>query len=153
MATKMEMDPTERIRESIESNLGELLLAAEKLQAAIAVLGEDSPGKRRNPPRRRSSGEPHKRDSAQQRSRRQSRTRGDANPSSTSPRSHRAGTSSKVKAKLIDANGEPMTAGEIAASTGLGRNSVGATLNRLCKAGEVRKAKRGFYIPKQRRRS
>jgi hypothetical protein len=155
MTTKMEMDPTERIRESIESKLGEILQDADRLKAAIAALGEDSPGKRRNPPRRRSSGEPHKRGSALQRSRRQSRTRGKAKPNTTPPHSRRAPIKNAVMAALTDANGEPMTASAIAASKGLGRNTVGTTLDRLCKNGEVSKAQRGrgFYIPTARKRS
>jgi DNA-binding transcriptional regulator GbsR (MarR family) len=37
-----------------------------------------------------------------------------------------------------------MTAGEVAAATGLGRASVSTTLSKLAKSGEVAKADRGY---------
>jgi len=40
--------------------------------------------------------------------------------------------------------GKAMTAGEVAAMTGLGRASVSTTLSKLAKAGEVAKADRGY---------
>jgi DNA-binding transcriptional regulator GbsR (MarR family) len=41
-------------------------------------------------------------------------------------------------------SGEAMTAGEVAAATGLGRASVSTTLSKLAKSGEVAKADRGY---------
>jgi len=41
-------------------------------------------------------------------------------------------------------SGEAMTAGEVAAATGLGRASVSTTLSKLVKTGEVAKADRGY---------
>ena len=40
-----------------------------------------------------------------------------------------------------------MTAGEVAAATGLGRATVSTTLSRLAKSGEVTKAQRGYSLP------
>jgi len=40
-----------------------------------------------------------------------------------------------------------MTAGEIAAATGLGRATVSTTLSRLAKNGELLKAERGYRVP------
>jgi DNA-binding IclR family transcriptional regulator len=40
-----------------------------------------------------------------------------------------------------------MTAGEVAAATGLARATVSATLTRLAKTGEVAKAERGYRLP------
>lgn len=44
-------------------------------------------------------------------------------------------------------DGSAMTAGEVAAATGLGRATVSTTLTRLAKSGEVRKAERGYSLP------
>jgi predicted transcriptional regulator len=51
-------------------------------------------------------------------------------------------TKSAVLAAL--SSGEAMTAGEIAAATGLGRARVSTTLSKLAKTGEVAKADRGY---------
>lgn len=45
------------------------------------------------------------------------------------------------------ADGQAMTAGEVAQATGLGRASVSTTLSKLAKSGEVRKAQRGYEMP------
>lgn len=39
-----------------------------------------------------------------------------------------------------------MTAGEIAAVTGLGRATISTTLSKLARSGEVSKAERGYFI-------
>ncbi len=44
--------------------------------------------------------------------------------------------------------GEAMTAGEIAAATGLGRATVSTTLSRLVKTGDLDKVARGYQVPK-----
>ena len=42
------------------------------------------------------------------------------------------------------AEGEPMTAGEVAEKSGLARVTVSSTLSRLARSGEVQKAERGY---------
>jgi DNA-binding transcriptional ArsR family regulator len=54
-------------------------------------------------------------------------------------------TKSAVLAALSD--GQAMTAGEVAAATGLGRATVSTTLSKLAKTGEVAKADRGYRRP------
>ena len=44
----------------------------------------------------------------------------------------------------------PLTAGEVAAATGLARPTVSSTLSRLAKSGEVAKANRGYHLPTDR---
>jgi DNA-binding IclR family transcriptional regulator len=51
-----------------------------------------------------------------------------------------------VLAALTDASGRPMTAGEVASATGLGRASVSTTLSKLARSGEVTKAARGYSV-------
>jgi DNA-binding IclR family transcriptional regulator len=45
------------------------------------------------------------------------------------------------------ADGNAMTAGEVAAATGLARPTVSTTLTKLAKTGEVVKAERGYRLP------
>jgi DNA-binding IclR family transcriptional regulator len=47
------------------------------------------------------------------------------------------------------ADGSAMTAGEVAAATGLARGTVSTTLSKLAKSGEVLKADRGYRRPVQ----
>ncbi|MGA2930337.1 MAG: winged helix-turn-helix domain-containing protein, partial [Solirubrobacteraceae bacterium] len=44
------------------------------------------------------------------------------------------------------ADGNAMTAGEVATATGLGRASVSTTLSKLASSGEVTKAARGYQL-------
>ena len=44
------------------------------------------------------------------------------------------------------ADGDTMTAGEVADKSGLGRATVSTTLSRLAKSGEVQKAQRGYRL-------
>jgi DNA-binding IclR family transcriptional regulator len=47
---------------------------------------------------------------------------------------------------LAKAGGEPMTAGQVASATGLGRPSVSTTLSKLARSGDVMKAQRGYAL-------
>jgi DNA-binding IclR family transcriptional regulator len=44
-------------------------------------------------------------------------------------------------------DGQAMTAGEVAAATGLARATVSTTLSKLANTGEVLKAERGYQLP------
>ena len=44
------------------------------------------------------------------------------------------------------ADGEAMTAGQVADKTGLARGTVSTTLSKLARSGEVQKAERGYRI-------
>ena len=50
------------------------------------------------------------------------------------------------KALAALANGQAMTASEVAAKAGLGRATVSTTLSKLAKSGEVQKAQRGYQL-------
>lgn len=65
---------------------------------------------------------------------------------SAGTRNASGGTKSAVLAALAGADGKPMTAGEVASSTGLGRASVSTTLSKLARSGEVTKAQRGYQL-------
>jgi predicted Rossmann fold nucleotide-binding protein DprA/Smf involved in DNA uptake len=63
---------------------------------------------------------------------------------STSARAPRGENKKKILAAL---NGGPKTASEIANKTGIKAGTVGASLSKLAKAGEVVKADRGYALP------
>lgn len=62
----------------------------------------------------------------------------------TNGRTGRGATTASVLAAL--AGGEAMTASQVAESTGLGRASVSTTLSKLARAGDVKKANRGYQL-------
>jgi CRP-like cAMP-binding protein len=67
-----------------------------------------------------------------------------AKPARTTARAPRG----QNKAKVLDAlkNG-PMTASEIAKSTGIGTGTVSTMLTKMAKSGELTKAERGYRLP------
>jgi predicted Rossmann fold nucleotide-binding protein DprA/Smf involved in DNA uptake len=64
---------------------------------------------------------------------------------STTGRAPRGENKKEILAAL---NGGPKTASEIANETGIKASTVGASLSKLAKAGEVVKADRGYALPK-----
>ena len=72
-------------------------------------------------------------------------------PTDTSPaksattRAPRGENKKKILAALADG---PKTASEIATETGIKASTIGASLSKLAKAGEVVKADRGYALPK-----
>lgn len=64
---------------------------------------------------------------------------------STNARAPRGENKTKILASL---NGGPKTASEIANETGIKASTVGASLSKLAKAGEVVKAERGYALPR-----
>ncbi len=69
----------------------------------------------------------------------------DASPArSTTARAPRGENKKKILASL---KGGPKTASEIAKETGIKAGTVGASLSKLAKAGEVVKADRGYALP------
>ncbi|HET7380265.1 MAG TPA: winged helix-turn-helix domain-containing protein [Gaiellales bacterium] len=114
------------LRREIQDRLDQLLAEAEKLRKALAALdprGHQPPPRKAQPGRRTPVPPPAK-------------PRRRAEPGSTK---------SRVLAALSD--GQPMTAGEVAAVTGLARPTVSTTLTRLAKNGEARRAERGYTLP------
>jgi CRP-like cAMP-binding protein len=138
----------ERIRQDIQERLEQLLAEADRLRHALQELGGADGGSSSATPQRgtrtgggrRASGRP----ATGRRSRStQTPTTGAAAAGS---RNSAGGTKSAVLATLASAEGKPMTAGEVASSTGLGRASVSTTLSKLARSGEVNKAERGYQL-------
>jgi DNA-binding transcriptional ArsR family regulator len=122
----------DRLRKEIQERLDQLLAEADRLRKALAALD----------PR---SGPPPSPSGALRRS-------GPAAPRQRSERASRAGdrtapgaTRARVLAAMSDT--AAMTAGEVAAATGLDRRTVSTTLTRLAKGGDVVKADRGYLLP------
>jgi CRP-like cAMP-binding protein len=122
----------DRLRKEIQERLEQLLAEAEKLRKALATLDprQRAPSPATPKPAERS------RAASGSRSRPAGRTSGRTPPGATKAR---------VLAALSDS--KAMTAGEVAAATGLERATVSTTLSKLAKSGEVRKAERGYQLP------
>jgi hypothetical protein len=120
------------IRKQIQERLNELLSEAEKLRHALAALDLRGGSSPRTPT---PSSQPHP---APTRPRR-TRTRG------ARRRTAPGATKLRVLGALTD--GKAMTAGEVAAATGLARGTASTTLSKLAKSGEVVKAERGYRLP------
>jgi DNA-binding transcriptional ArsR family regulator len=117
----------DRLRKEIQERLDQLLTEAEKLRKALTAL---------NPRGGSSSAQPEAPRPARAATTRQG-ARASAAPGHTK---------SVVLAALAD--GKAMTAGEVAAATGLARPTVSTTLSKLAKNGEVQKAERGYRLPR-----
>ena len=125
-------DAIDRLRKEIQNRLDQLLTEADKLRKALAALDpRGAPSK----PAARTAGA---RRPAPSRTRRTQTTR-------TRRRNAPGATKARVLAALASDKG--MTAGEVAAATGLPRPSVSTMLSRLAKTGEVLKAERGYRLP------
>ena len=134
----------DRLRQEIQERLDQLLDEAEKLRHALAALsprGGSSPAQPKAPASSRASS-PRKRARPGTRS-----GSADGRRSKTLNRAigARGQTKSAVLAALGD--GTAMTAGEVAAATGLARATVSTTLSKLAKSGDVLKAQRGYRLP------
>ncbi len=119
-----------------------MLAEAEKLRGALAVLDPRS-SRTERPKTPRPAATPKRTATAK----RAARSKRAARPkrAATSKRAAPGATRTQILATL--AAGQAMTAGEVAAATGLARGSVSTTLSKLAKSGEVQKAERGYRLP------
>jgi hypothetical protein len=143
----------DQIRSDIQARLNEVLAEAEKLRGALSALGAQdnssstasasaaAPGRRRRATARRSRTSSATAATPQRATRARASSRGGSRTRTAS-----GATKSAVLAALR--GGKPMTAGEVASATGLGRASVSTTLSKLSKTGEVNKAARGYTLGK-----
>ena len=120
------------IRKQIENRLDQLLGEAEKLRRALAALdprgGSSQPSPTASPRPRPAPTRPR-------------RTQARRTTRRTAP----GATKAHVLGALSDS--KAMTAGEVAAATGLARATVSTTLSKLAKSGDVLKAERGYRLP------
>ncbi len=149
----------DQIRRDIQARLEELLGEIDKLRRALAALSsrESEPERsgRAAPVAGSAAGE-----SVAKSARRVPRTRRASVPprptaptpaiSAAAPGSARTAPG-VTKAAILTAlkDGSAMTAGEIAAATGLARASVSTTLSKLASSGQVAKAARGYQLRRE----
>ncbi len=147
----------DQIRRDIQSRLDELLGEVDKLRRALAALtsrdGTDAsvdgtPPAASTPRADESTGAAASKPRARQRAGTATRAAGSARraaaPAPAGVRTPPGATKAAVLAAL--AEGKALTAGEIAAATGLGRATISTTLSKLAKSGEVTKADRGYRV-------
>jgi CRP-like cAMP-binding protein len=143
----------DRVRHDIQERLGQLLGEAEKLRQALAALDpreKPKPKSTQNSTRKRTP-KPAERPAPAAASTPEppSAAPGKRAPSSGTASSRARTAPGATKAKVLGALSADgaMTAGEVAKATGLARGTVGTTLTKLAKTGEVTKAERGYRLP------
>jgi DNA-binding transcriptional ArsR family regulator len=160
----------DQLRRNIQARLDELLSEADKLRHALTALTshddtgapKSNGGSSRTPSQRGTRPAPATPtpDREPARRRRSAKSSSPAAQPAEShvtarPKSAAAATArtapgaTKTAVLAALANGSPMTAGEVASATGLGRASVSTTLAKLAKSGEVTKAPRGYQVAGQ----
>ncbi len=140
------MPVLDQIIRAIEASIEELLHEVERLRRALAALipGSEPAGVTTSTEASTAAQSPRGA------TRRGPRTRtASLAPSSTAVAPARARTApGATKAAVLAAlgDGRAMTAGEIAAATGLGRATVSTTLSKLATSGTITKAERGYQL-------
>jgi CRP-like cAMP-binding protein len=144
----------DRLREQIQERLEQLAGEADRLRKALAALDPRSsqspartPAARKPPARKPSVAKPTEATATTPVASvtKRTATQETSQPADPSTRRTAPGaTKTTVLAALAD--GEAMTAGEVATKAGLGRGTVSTTLSKLAKSGEVQKAERGYRL-------
>jgi CRP-like cAMP-binding protein len=122
----------DRLRKEIQERLDQLASEAEKLRGALVALDQ-----------RGASSKPAARPPARPRPTR-ARAHRTQPTDARRPKAPKATKPLVLSALAVD---KAMTAGEVAAATGLPRPAVSTMLSRLAKSGEVSKAERGYRLP------
>ena len=159
----------DQLSRDIKTRLDALLSEVDKLRRALTALGSRDPNPERpgtagasasqtrssrraggsgTPPassRQRSDARAKKPTPASSSRQRKPREGRSAGPAGNATRSAPGATKRAVLQTL--SAGEAMTAGEIAAATGLGRATISTTLSRMVKTGELIKVAHGYQIP------
>ena len=135
----------DQLRAQIQNRLDDLAAEADRLHSALRALDPDrsSVTSERKPTAGARPRSAPPRLTAQSRRRTSSRRAVPAGARSPRP-PVRGATRASVLAAL--AGGKAMTAGEVAAKTGLGRATVSTTLSKLAGSGAVEKAQRGYRL-------
>jgi DNA-binding transcriptional ArsR family regulator len=128
----------DQLRHDIQSRLDELLSEVDKLRRALAALASRDGGSVASTSAADVVPTPAK---APRRGPASKPASNSVNGTRTAP----GATKAAILAALASAS-NPMTAGEIADATGLGRATISTTLSRLAKSGEVSKADRGYTV-------
>jgi len=139
----------DRLREQIQERLDQLAGEADRLRKALVALGPRSSKAptRKAPARKPPVSKPAEAAATKPAgsSTKRAPARRASKPAARSPRRTAPGaTKAAVLTALAD--GEAMTAGQVADKTGLARGTVSTMLSKLAKSGEVQKAERGYRL-------
>ena len=139
----------DRFREQIQQRLDELSSEAERLRMALAALDPRPAATHRRrarsrPAASRAPGQASAAATTGPATSRQPARRRTSRPAANDGRSAPGATKAAVLGALAD--GDAMTASEVAAKAGLGRATVSTTLSKLANSGEVQKASRGYRL-------
>ena len=132
----------DRLREQIQERLEQLTGEADRLRKALAALDPRSPSS----PDRKSAAQTRTLSTKPPASATTRAPTGRTGKSTTRGTGRTATGATKAAVLAALAGGEAMTAGEVAAKAGLAPGTVSTTLSKLAKAGEVRKAERGYRL-------
>jgi DNA-binding IclR family transcriptional regulator len=153
------MSVIDQIIHAIQASIDELLSEVDRLRRALAALtsheSEADRSERAAPTR--SAGGPSAAKTPRGATRRAPRTRKasvppappaptPARPAVAPARARTAPGATKAAVLAALKDGSAMTAGEIAAATGLGRATVSTTLSKLATSGAITKAARGYQL-------
>jgi CRP-like cAMP-binding protein len=132
----------DRIRSQIQERLDQLLAEADKLRHALSALDP-----RDHSPATPASSRP--RTTKARTTARSTRSAAPAAATKTDGAARaRTAPGATKRAVLAALNSDKaLTAGEVAAATGLARPTVSTTLSKLATSGEIRKAERGYQLP------
>jgi DNA-binding transcriptional ArsR family regulator len=142
------MPVLDQIIRAIEASIEELLREVERLRRALAALVPGS-----EPADVKTSKEASSAAQSPPAATRRAPRTGTASvspqpsPAAASGRARTAPGATKAAVLAALGDGRAMTAGEIAAATGLGRATVSTTLSKLATSGQVTKAARGYQLP------
>jgi CRP-like cAMP-binding protein len=138
----------DQLRRDIQKRLDQLLAEAERLRHALSALGSHDGAAPSRTPSVTKPGAAKPRVSARSARTTRPPTRKATTATKSAQSSTVRGASGATKSAVLAAlsTGTAMTAGEVAAATGLGRASVSTTLSKLAKAGELKKAERGYQL-------
>jgi DNA-binding transcriptional ArsR family regulator len=128
----------DRIRSQIQERLDQLLAEADKLRHALSALDpRDSSSSTPTPSRPRA---------AKARANRSAAAPAAATGADGAARARTApGATKRAVLAALDSE-RALTAGEVAAATGLARPTVSTTLSKLATSGEIVKAQRGYQL-------
>jgi CRP-like cAMP-binding protein len=134
----------DRLREQIQQRLDQLTHETDRLRKALAAL-DPRPSKAPvgKPPARKPA-QPTATKAATSATRRAPARRANQGAARSARRTPPGATKATVLAALAD--GQALTAGQVAENTGLARGSVSTILSKLAKSGEVQKAERGYRL-------
>ncbi|MGP0053232.1 MAG: MarR family transcriptional regulator [Solirubrobacteraceae bacterium] len=141
------MPVLDQIIGAIEASIEELLREVERLRRALAALvpGTEPAGVKTS--KKASSAAKRPRAATRRAPRTRTALVPPPSPVAAPGRARTAPGATKAAVLAALGDGRAMTAGEIAAATGLGRATVSSTLSKLATSGAITKAERGYQLP------